>query len=312
MESLWVDSSISDTTTFDAHSPQLHEAPIVDLPDWASFPPLPSPYAATPRRHGGSRCIRQQLRNTRACKHFLNGCCYYGANCTFAHHDNELFKKPNLAKTKLCPKLFCEDAACTYAHSSEELRQPGEFSDMDAARVDVEHEKVLGEQRTLLTVIGLMSELCDDGKDSGLLPSPGSQVSLPLLPTPPMRCTGSVGSITGRRSSRPSKKGPRTRRGVKKSALYGLATQNEELRRQVEMSNTVFAHVVQMISAQAPPVNPVVESTSPMGVVFSQQQRDESTSDTADTTSGVGDNSEIDEVDADALAQLLATVIGQC
>ncbi|KAF4692274.1 hypothetical protein FOZ60_013807 [Perkinsus olseni] len=208
---------------------------------------------------------------------FLKGRCHYGTNCTFAHYDSELFKKPNLARTKLCAKPNCSDPDCTYAHSVEELRQPGEASDMDTARVEIEHEKVLGEQRALLTVHNMMAQTGNDGVEyasPGILPSPS------LLPTPPARFSPTIaGTTTGggatsggiaARAARPDRS--HSRGSVHRSTLNALAAKNEELRRQVEMSNTVLAHLLQIASAQAVPETPYVAVTPPTNV-FSQQQQ---------------------------------------
>ncbi|KAF4674020.1 hypothetical protein FOL47_009811 [Perkinsus chesapeaki] len=218
-----------------------------------------SPYAGPPS--GADSNIRRKLRKTRVCKHFLRGRCHYGANCTFAHYDSELYKKPNLAKTKLCAKPNCSDPECTYAHSVEELRQPGEASDMDTARVDIEHEKVLGEQRALLTVHNLMATVADPAGSPGILPSPS------ILPNPMQQQQFGVSPNGGGQQQQQHGRYGGSRGGINRSTLHALAVKNEELQRQVEMSNTVLAHLLQVASAQAVPETPYVV---PSSNVFSQ------------------------------------------
>ncbi|EER12132.1 hypothetical protein Pmar_PMAR019239 [Perkinsus marinus ATCC 50983] len=307
-----------DTSSWEILSPQPPGAALSDPFDWPSASSvLSSPYAGPPTGEGEST-IRQQLRKTRVCKHFLKGRCHYGASCTFAHYDSELFKKPNLARTKMCTKPQCNDPECTYAHSLEELRQPGEASDMDTARVDMQHEKVLGEQRALLTVHGLMAQTGDgatEGLSPGILPSPS------LLPTPPTGYTmGAPFGNPRRRSGHSPIDGSRSRSSLKISTLHALATKNEELRRQVEMSNVALAHLLQVATAQAVPETPFVTVTPPSNVFSQQQQERDGTtpppsdmegsnvSANAGTPVAVDDSSGMEDLDADALSQLLASI----
>lgn len=66
------------------------------------------------------------LRKTKLCKFALIGQCQRGERCVFAHSRGELRAKPDLSRTKLCPKLFstgeCTDTECRFAHELGELR----------------------------------------------------------------------------------------------------------------------------------------------------------------------------------------------
>eukprot|EP00746_Dinoflagellata_sp_MGD_P163662 gnl/MRDRNA2_/MRDRNA2_91838_c0_seq1.p1 gnl/MRDRNA2_/MRDRNA2_91838_c0~~gnl/MRDRNA2_/MRDRNA2_91838_c0_seq1.p1 ORF type:complete len:414 (+),score=81.26 gnl/MRDRNA2_/MRDRNA2_91838_c0_seq1:147-1388(+) len=67
--------------------------------------------------------LNRQLRNTRFCTFFQQtGSCKYGAKCGFAHHERDLQKSPDLTKTRMCPKVRCQDANCPFAHTGDELR----------------------------------------------------------------------------------------------------------------------------------------------------------------------------------------------
>jgi len=74
------------------------------------------------------RGVNQKLCNTKLCVHYINGACTYGDSCTFAHSSSSLRAPPDLRKTRLC-KAFtqgcCNDTECCYAHGEEELRSAG-------------------------------------------------------------------------------------------------------------------------------------------------------------------------------------------
>jgi len=81
--------------------------------------------ASAPKKEYNS-CFRAQMRKTQLCKHFQKGKCRYGANCMFAHSQEELQNPPSLMKTSLCTAFAqggCRFAAelCPYAHGREEL-----------------------------------------------------------------------------------------------------------------------------------------------------------------------------------------------
>merc|ERR1719469_1364903 len=71
------------------------------------------------------RGIRSNLRKSRLCTKHLVGRCQYGRGCCYAHSEDELSSKPDLAKTRLCYAYFrgeCAAPSCMYAHGYAELR----------------------------------------------------------------------------------------------------------------------------------------------------------------------------------------------
>ena len=96
--------------------------------------------------------IKKKLFKTKVCKHFLKGRCLYGDDCTFAHFSEEIQLRPNLHKTKMCAKNDCKDAACPYAHSSNELRVDENQKTLRTEHIDHEHQKHVNDQKTLLDV----------------------------------------------------------------------------------------------------------------------------------------------------------------
>eukprot|EP00928_Gymnodinium_smaydae_P084882 TRINITY_DN68170_c0_g1_i1.p1 TRINITY_DN68170_c0_g1~~TRINITY_DN68170_c0_g1_i1.p1 ORF type:complete len:177 (+),score=19.76 TRINITY_DN68170_c0_g1_i1:36-566(+) len=64
---------------------------------------------------------------TTKCVFFEAGKCKKGAQCPFAHAGSELRTRPNLCRTKMCPRTLsggrCHLADCSFAHALEELRQ---------------------------------------------------------------------------------------------------------------------------------------------------------------------------------------------
>ena len=93
-------------------------------------------------RVGQTHAVVTQFYQTKLCKHFQNGSCLYGDECTltrlriavyvlgsFSHSADGIRERPNLTKTKLCPSVenggICEAgsaARCPYAHNLSELR----------------------------------------------------------------------------------------------------------------------------------------------------------------------------------------------
>jgi len=73
---------------------------------------------------------RQHLKtfkNIRLCSFFANGACKRGEDCNFAHSTEEMRKKPNFVKTRLCEEFMtlgkCEyGVRCSFAHCESELR----------------------------------------------------------------------------------------------------------------------------------------------------------------------------------------------
>lgn len=69
---------------------------------------------------------RAQFYKTKICLWHLNGRCFMGEDCNYAHSFSELKENPDLRKTTLCTelkqKLTCTNPSCPYAHSQKELR----------------------------------------------------------------------------------------------------------------------------------------------------------------------------------------------
>jgi len=71
--------------------------------------------------------FRQQFRKTRLCRYHMEGCCWNGGACRFAHSDSELQGGPDLTKTSVCTAWMAgscpfEARDCPFAHGSKELR----------------------------------------------------------------------------------------------------------------------------------------------------------------------------------------------
>ncbi|CAJ1341016.1 unnamed protein product [Effrenium voratum] len=69
--------------------------------------------------------IREQFHKTKMCVFNKKQKCSMGAQCPFAHSEEELQKAPDLTKTKLCYNFFrrkCNDSKCKFAHGYGELR----------------------------------------------------------------------------------------------------------------------------------------------------------------------------------------------
>ena len=69
--------------------------------------------------------IKEQFHKTKLCVFNKKQKCSMGAQCPFAHSEEELQKAPDLTKTKLCYNFFrrkCNDANCKFAHGYGELR----------------------------------------------------------------------------------------------------------------------------------------------------------------------------------------------
>eukprot|EP00743_Colponemidia_sp_Colp-15_P010741 GILK01011865.1.p1 GENE.GILK01011865.1~~GILK01011865.1.p1 ORF type:complete len:235 (+),score=22.61 GILK01011865.1:51-707(+) len=80
--------------------------------------------ASASASHGQSK-LMHAFYKTKLCPFFSEGECSKGAECTFAHGDEELRALPDLRKTKLCPnyqKGHCDDAECAFAHGDLELK----------------------------------------------------------------------------------------------------------------------------------------------------------------------------------------------
>lgn len=67
-----------------------------------------------------------EFYKTKLCALQLEGYCYRGAECAFAHSMAELRHKPNLEKTKLCQQYLQNNCMkgnrCKFAHGLNELR----------------------------------------------------------------------------------------------------------------------------------------------------------------------------------------------
>lgn len=69
-----------------------------------------------------------QYRKTRVCPWYTSGRCMMGDHCNYAHSQSELRVRPDLTRTRMCPKMeSCTDPSCRFAHGSEELRATGAF-----------------------------------------------------------------------------------------------------------------------------------------------------------------------------------------
>ncbi|KAF4731300.1 hypothetical protein FOZ63_013199 [Perkinsus olseni] len=66
--------------------------------------------------------IKKRMYKTQVCKYYIRGKCLHGSLCAFAHSIDELNRKPNLSKTRLCVKPGCNNPNCSFAHTLEELR----------------------------------------------------------------------------------------------------------------------------------------------------------------------------------------------
>mmetsp|Transcript_111062 Transcript_111062/g.254637 ORF Transcript_111062/g.254637 Transcript_111062/m.254637 type:complete len:202 (-) Transcript_111062:14-619(-) len=74
--------------------------------------------------------VKAALYKTVLCQRFLAGRCPDGADCQFAHGEQELRPKPDLSKTSLCPELVrtgqCSQGVnCSFAHGPDELSLRG-------------------------------------------------------------------------------------------------------------------------------------------------------------------------------------------
>ncbi|CAJ1358806.1 unnamed protein product [Effrenium voratum] len=74
------------------------------------------------------------------CKFFLAGTCNRGAECAFAHGQNQLREQPDFSKTRLCGDFmdrgWCANGRkCKFAHGRQELRQSKE-SKLDPAQAN--------------------------------------------------------------------------------------------------------------------------------------------------------------------------------
>jgi hypothetical protein len=70
--------------------------------------------------------LKKLCRKTVLCRFHQNGKCKRGSACDFAHEEQDVRTKPELQRTKPCPKVAngqpCEDPNCPFAHVAGELR----------------------------------------------------------------------------------------------------------------------------------------------------------------------------------------------
>ena len=71
-----------------------------------------------------NNAMKRQLFKTKICRHHLIGRCKYSENCFFAHSVDQIARRIDFRRTKLCSKSNCRDANCLYAHSVDEIRDP--------------------------------------------------------------------------------------------------------------------------------------------------------------------------------------------
>lgn len=102
----------------------------VPMPAAVPARPQPSSSSQEERESLVSKHLQKQFRKTRLCNQYLQGRCRRGAECNFAHSEQELSAAPDLSKTKLCFNFFrgqCFKESCAFAHSYEELRATSGF-----------------------------------------------------------------------------------------------------------------------------------------------------------------------------------------
>eukprot|EP00930_Biecheleria_cincta_P026870 TRINITY_DN18893_c0_g1_i2.p1 TRINITY_DN18893_c0_g1~~TRINITY_DN18893_c0_g1_i2.p1 ORF type:complete len:313 (-),score=31.28 TRINITY_DN18893_c0_g1_i2:64-966(-) len=113
-------------------------------PAWHSYlPPLENHPYNSPRERSRDRRDKKNRKEeeepkvaehlpklfykTQMCQRYEQGMCNYGSECTYAHTDEELRKKPNMIKTALCKKFentgYCgRGDRCDFAHGWHEIR----------------------------------------------------------------------------------------------------------------------------------------------------------------------------------------------
>ena len=69
--------------------------------------------------------LSKHLLKTKVCSLYLNGRCFYGDKCFYAHSVEELREQPDLSRTSLCPnwrKGKCSSGDdCRYAHNFRDM-----------------------------------------------------------------------------------------------------------------------------------------------------------------------------------------------
>jgi len=86
---------------------------------------MPSQWAVNAVNTMLSPQLKGQFRKTKRCVNHKKNRCDLGADCPFAHSEEELMPMPDLAKTKMCYNYFrrrCNDPTCKFAHGFGELR----------------------------------------------------------------------------------------------------------------------------------------------------------------------------------------------
>eukprot|EP00929_Paragymnodinium_shiwhaense_P088836 TRINITY_DN49141_c0_g1_i1.p1 TRINITY_DN49141_c0_g1~~TRINITY_DN49141_c0_g1_i1.p1 ORF type:complete len:297 (-),score=53.15 TRINITY_DN49141_c0_g1_i1:554-1444(-) len=123
------------------------------------------------------------FRNTVVCKFFVQGKCRRGQACTFAHSSEELRTKPDLSCTRVCRMLvelgFCDDADCRYAHCKEELR---DTPDPAGKRVFEAHTRVAKSQNRQLSMCDSFRARRPSQGNIQAVPFPTAPSSLPSTP----------------------------------------------------------------------------------------------------------------------------------
>ena len=75
----------------------------------------------------GKDALSKHLLKTKICSLFLNGRCFYGDKCFYAHNFSELRQQPELSKTSLCQNWrrgSCSAGdSCRYAHDHTEMHE---------------------------------------------------------------------------------------------------------------------------------------------------------------------------------------------
>lgn len=103
------------------------------------------------------------LEKTQLCTFFANGACARGEECKFAHGMEEVRKKPNLERTRLCADVMnfgcCKKGPnCNFAHSTCELRGRTRASKTKAAAKLSDGKKTMLGAAVSLQEPGMLAE----------------------------------------------------------------------------------------------------------------------------------------------------------
>ncbi|KAF4697371.1 hypothetical protein FOZ60_007456 [Perkinsus olseni] len=132
--------------------------------------------------------IKKRMYKTQVCKYYIRGKCLHGSLCAFAHSIDELNRKPNLSKTKLCVKPGCNNPNCSFAHTLEELRLDSNITNNSAINIshaaaeacidDPLYLDYFEQQRSILCCTRGCGSGSGGGGGPGLLPDPPTSAAL--------------------------------------------------------------------------------------------------------------------------------------